>query len=121
MYEVSLYHIDRFFLSIIIVGIINTLCSGVVINCSLKFIIILCLANISQNSRATDGTTLIYADIGPNAVNRVQMVVVPDHSNYKVQYAAINYNAKFQNLCVPIASMTKVVEDELKSGIYSHT
>ena len=100
----------------------NSLCSGVVINCSLKFIIILCLANISQNLRATDGTALVYADIGPNAVNRVQMVVVPDHSNYKVQYAAIDYNAKApQNLCVPIASMTKVVEDELKSGIYSHT
>ena len=78
------------------------------------------MANISQNSRATDGTTLIYADIGPNAVNRVRKVVtvVPDHSNYKVQYAAINYNAKApQNLCVPIASMTKNIGDELKSGI----
>ena len=82
------------------------------------------MANISQNSRATDGTTLIYADIGPNAVNRIPIVVVPDHSNYKVQYSAINYNAKApQSLCVPITSMTKVVdsEDELKSGIYSHT
>ena len=76
------------------------------------------MANISQNSRATDGTTLIYADIGPNAVNRVQYVVAPDDSNYKVQYAAINYNAEApQNLSVPIASMTKVIEDELKSGI----
>ena len=76
---------------------------------------------ISQNSRATDSTTLIYADIGPNAVNRVQKVVVPDDNKYKVQYAAINYNAKApQNLCVPIASMTKVVEDELKSGIAMH-
>ena len=57
-------------------------------------------------------------DIGPNAVNRVQNVVAHDHSNYKVQYAAINYNAKApQNLCVPIASVTKVIEDELKSGI----
>ena len=52
---------------------------------------------ISQDSRATDDL-IIYADIGPNAVNRVQKVVVPDDSN-KVQYAAINYNAKApQNL-----------------------
>ena len=81
----------------------------------MKCIIILC---ISQNSRANDSTTLIYADIGPNAVNRVRKVIVPDHSKYKVQYAAINYNAKApQNLCVPIVSMTKVIEDELKSGI----
>ena len=77
--------------------------------------------NISQDSRATDGTILIYADIGPNAVSRVPKVVVPDDSNYKVQYASINYNAKApQNLCVPNASMTKVVEDELKSGIYPY-
>ena len=76
--------------------------------------------NISQDSKVTDGTTLIYADIGPN-VSRVQKVVAPDDSNYKVQYAAINYNAKApQNLCVPIASMTKVIEDELKSGIAMH-
>ena len=76
------------------------------------------MPNISQDTRATDATTLIYADIGPNAVSRVQKVVAPDHSNYKVQYAAINYNAKApQNLCVPNASMTKVIEDELKSGI----
>ena len=73
---------------------------------------------ISQNSRANDNTTLIYADIGPNAVNRIRKVIVPDHSKYKVQYAAIDYNAKApQSLCVPIASMTKVIEDELKSGI----
>ena len=79
------------------------------------------MANISQDSRATDGATLIYADIGPNAVNRVQKVVAPDDSNYKVQYAAINYNAKApQNLCVPIVSMTKVAEEELKSGIAIH-
>ena len=52
---------------------------------------------ISQDSRATDDL-IIYADIGPNAVNRVQKVVVPDDSNI-VQYAAINYNAKApQNL-----------------------
>ena len=84
---------------------------------------ILCLANVSQDSKATDGTTLIYADIiGTNAVNRVQKDMVPDDSKYKVQYAAINYNAKApQNRCVPIVSMTKVVEDELKSGKYSHT
>ena len=82
---------------------------------------ILCLANISQDSKATDGTTLIYADIGPNAVNRVQKVVVPDDSKYKVQYAAIDYNAKApQNLYVSITSVTKVVEDELKSGIAIH-
>ena len=83
-------------------------------------IILCCLPNISQDVRATDGTTLIYADIGPNAVSRVQKVMAPDDSNYKVQYASINYNAKEpQNLCVPITSMTnfKVVEDELKSGI----
>ena len=44
--------------------------------------------------------------------------MAPDDSKYKVQYAAINYNAKApQNLCVPNASMTKVIEDELKSGI----
>ena len=70
--------------------------------------------------RATDGTTvtLIYADIGPNAVSRVQRVMAPDDSNYKVQYASINYNTKApQNLCVPITSMTKVVDNELKSGI----
>ena len=76
------------------------------------------MPNISQDSRPTDGTTLIYADIGPNAVSQVQKVVAPDHSNYKVQYAAIDYNAKApQNLCVPNASMTKIVEDELISGI----
>ena len=86
-----------------------------------KCILFLCSANISQDSKADDGTTLIYADIGAwqNAVNRVQKVVAPDDSKYKVQYAAINYNAKApQNLCVPNASMTKVIEDELKSGIY---
>ena len=77
------------------------------------------IANISQDSKATDGTTLIYADIDPNAVNRVQKVVASDDSNYKVQYAAINYSAKApQNLCVPIAS--KVIEDELKSGSHIH-
>ena len=84
---------------------------------------ILCLANnISQDSKATDGTTLIYADIiGTNAVKQVQKVVAPDDSNYKVQYAAINYNAKApQNLCLPIIAMTKVVKDELKSGIDIH-
>ena len=44
--------------------------------------------------------------------------MAPDDSKYKVQYAAINYNAKApQNLCVPNASMIKVIEDELKSGI----
>ena len=47
--------------------------------------------------------------------------MVPDDSKYKVQYAAINYNAKApQNLCLLIISMTKVVEDELKSGIAIH-
>jgi hypothetical protein len=41
--------------------------------------------------------------------------VVPDDSNYNVQYAAINYNAKApQHLCVPIVSTA--IEDELKSG-----
>ena len=73
---------------------------------------------ISQDSRATNGTTLVYADVGPNAVSRVQNVA-PDDSNYKVQYTAINYNAKApQNLHMPIASMTRVVEDELKTGTY---
>ena len=71
---------------------------------------------ISQDTRATNGTTLVYADIGPNAVNQFQNVA-PDDSNYKVQYTAISYNAKApQNLCVPIASMMNVIEDELKSG-----
>ena len=79
------------------------------------------MPNISQDLKATDGTTLIYADIGPNAVNRVQKVMAPDDSNYKVQYAEINYNVKApHNLCMPIASMTKVVEEELKSGIAIH-
>ena len=65
---------------------------------------------ISQDSRATDDL-IIYADIGPNAVSRVQKVVVPDDSN-KVQYAAINYNAKApQNLSVLTASTTKAVDD----------
>ena len=66
---------------------------------------------ISQDSRATDDL-IIYADIGPNAVNRVQKVVVPDDSN-RVQYAEINYSAKTpQNLSVLTASdsMTKAVE-----------
>ena len=46
--------------------------------------------------------------------------MAPDDSNYKVQYAAINYNAKApQKLSVPNASMTKVVEEELKSGVYN--
>ena len=40
--------------------------------------------NISQDSKIADGTTLIYADIGPNVVSRVQKVVAPDDSNYKV-------------------------------------
>lgn len=72
-----------------------------------------------QDSRATDGT-LIYADIGPTNVKRVQntMAAVPDDSTYRVQYAEINYNAKApQNLCVPDSQVTlKIYEAELKSG-----
>ena len=57
--------------------------------------IIACTIFISQDSRATDGTTHnIYASIGPNDVNRVQKDVIPDDRNYKVQYAEISYNAK---------------------------
>ena len=50
--------------------------------------------------------------------------MAPDDSNYKVQYASINYNAKApQNLCVPNSSdsVIKVVKDELKSGSYMYT
>ena len=73
---------------------------------------------ISQDSRTEPSdNTLIYADIGPNIVNRVKKVaVVPDDGQYRVQYAEINYKAKApQNLCVPPAP--EVNEAQLNSGI----
>ena len=73
-----------------------------------------------QDSRTErSDNTLIYADIGPNIVNRVKKVaVVPDDGQYRVQYAVINYKAKApQNACVP--PTPEVNKAQLNSGSYS--
>ena len=73
------------------------------------------LGQYLQGSRATDGT-LIYADIGPNVINQIQKFTVTDGSNYRVQYAEINHNAKApQSLCDHELTPT-VIEEELRSG-----
>ena len=51
-------------------------------------------------------------------MNQIRMVVIPDDSNYRVEYAAINHSDNdkaHQNLCEPFTP--KAMEDELTTGI----
>ena len=65
--------------------------------------------HILQESRADN--TLIYADVGPNTLNKSQKFRVTDDSSCRVQYAAINHDAK-----APVSKLPLLTEDDLSSG-----